>query len=55
MSELPLFGSPKPIETSFRPEAEIIVFSGDVVDFLAQLPDNSVALIMTSPPYNLFQ
>jgi len=53
MSELPLFGSPKPIETSFRPEAEIIVFSGDVVDFLAQLPDNSVALIMTSPPYNL--
>jgi adenine-specific DNA-methyltransferase len=53
MSELPLFGSAKPVETSFRPEAEIIVFSGDVVDFLAQLPDNSVALIMTSPPYNL--
>jgi adenine-specific DNA-methyltransferase len=53
MSELPLFRPIKPIETSFRPEAEIVVFSGDVVDFLAQVPDNSVALIVTSPPYNL--
>ena len=53
MSELPLFRSAKPIETSFRPEAEMVVFSGDVIDFLAQLPDNSVALIVTSPPYNL--
>ena len=53
MSELPLFRSAKPVETSFRPEAEIVVFSGDVVDFLAQIPDNSVALIVTSPPYNL--
>ena len=53
MSELPLFRSAKPIETSFRPEVEIVVFSGDVVDFLAQIPDNSVALIVTSPPYNL--
>jgi adenine-specific DNA-methyltransferase len=53
MSELPLFRSAKPIEASFRPEAEIVVFSGDVVDFLAQIPDNSVALIVTSPPYNL--
>jgi len=53
MSELPLFRSIKPIEKSFRPEAEIVIFSGDVTDFLAQIPDNSVALIVTSPPYNL--
>ncbi len=53
MSELPLFRSAIPIETSFRSEAEIVVFSGDVLDFLPQLPDNSVALIITSPPYNL--
>jgi len=52
-SELPLFRSAKAIETSFRPEAEIIVFTGDVMDFLAKLPANSVALIVTSPPYNL--
>jgi len=53
MSELPVRRSAKPIETRFRPEAEMVVFSGDAIDFLAQLPDNSVALIVTSPPYNL--
>ena len=53
MSELPLFRSAKPIETSFKSDAEIIIFSGDVSEFIAQVPDNSVALVMTSPPYNL--
>jgi len=43
----------KPIATSFRPEAEIVAFSGDVTDFLTQVPDNSVSLVVTSPPYNL--
>lgn len=53
MSELSLFRSAKPIETSFRPDAEIVVFSGDVSEFVTQVPDNSVALVVTSPPYNL--
>ncbi len=53
MSELPLFRSVKPIETSFKSDAEIIIFSGDVSEFVAQVPDNSVALVVTSPPYNL--
>lgn len=53
MSELPLFRSLKPIETSFKSSAEIVIFSGDVSEFVAQIPDNSVALIVTSPPYNL--
>lgn len=53
MSELPLFRSVKPIETSFKSDAEIIIFSGDVNEFVAQVPDNSVALVVTSPPYNL--
>ena len=53
MSELPLFRSAKPIETSFKSNAEIIIFSGDVNEFIAQVPDNSVALVVTSPPYNL--
>ncbi|MCX8051340.1 MAG: site-specific DNA-methyltransferase [Chlorobi bacterium] len=43
----------KSIETSFRPDAEIVLFSGDVGEFIAQVPDNSVALVVTSPPYNL--
>ena len=53
MSACPLFRSMKPIATSFRADAETVIFTGDVVDFLAQVPDNSVALIVTSPPYNL--
>lgn len=53
MSELPLFRSVKPIETSFKSDAEIIIFSGDVSEFVAQVPNNSVALVVTSPPYNL--
>ncbi len=44
---------PKPIESHFRPDAEIVLFSGDVSDFLAQIPDETIALIVTSPPYNL--
>ena len=53
MNELPLFSSLKSIETNFRPEAEIVLFSGDVNQFITQIPDNSITLILTSPPYNL--
>jgi len=41
------------IATHFEPESEIVIFSGDVTDFLTQIPDNSITLIVTSPPYNL--
>ncbi|ACL25125.1 DNA-methyltransferase [Chloroflexus aggregans] len=53
MRDVPLFRSIKPIETGFKPDAEIVLFSGDVSELLTQVPDNSVALIVTSPPYNL--
>lgn len=53
MSELPLFRSVKPIEMAFRPDAEIVIFPGDVGEFIAQVPDHSVSLVVTSPPYNL--
>ncbi|MGC9037018.1 MAG: DNA-methyltransferase, partial [Verrucomicrobiia bacterium] len=53
MSELPLFNSIKPIEMDFKPDAEVVIFAGDVKEFIAKIPDNSVALIVTSPPYNL--
>lgn len=49
---LPLFG-PKRIEDRFHPEAEIVLYHGDVSDFIATIPDNLVTLIVTSPPYNL--
>ncbi|RMG01988.1 MAG: site-specific DNA-methyltransferase, partial [Acidobacteria bacterium] len=53
MSESPLFRSIKPIETRFKTDAEIVLFPGDANEFLTQVPDNSVALVVTSPPYNL--
>lgn len=53
MNESSLFRSAKPIETAFKPDAEIIFFTGDVSEFVAQIPDNSIALVVTSPPYNL--
>ena len=53
MNSLPLFSGPKPIETTFRKDAELVIYTGDVHDFLAQIPDECVTLVVTSPPYNL--
>lgn len=50
---LPFFDSPKEIYPAFATDAEIILFHGDTNDFLDTLPDGSVKLIITSPPYNL--
>jgi len=50
---LPLFNTPKKIEDHFNPQADIVLYHGDVSDFVATVPDNSVSLIVTSPPYNL--
>lgn len=53
MENLPLLSNTKTIETVFKPEAEIVVLSGDAIEFTTQIPNNSIALIVTSPPYNL--
>ncbi len=48
-----LFEAPKKIENQFKPDAEVVLYHGDVRDFVVTIPDNSVKLIITSPPYNL--
>lgn len=53
MMNLPLFQAPKPIQDHFSPNAEIVIYQGDVNDLLTEIPDNTVGLIVTSPPYNL--
>ncbi len=53
MLNLPLFGSPKQIENHFSSNANIVLYHGDVSEFVTTIPDSSVALIITSPPYNL--
>lgn len=50
---LPLFDKPKQIKDNFDPQADIVLYQGDVENFVATIPDNSVSLIITSPPYNL--
>ncbi len=34
-------------------DAEVTVFTGDCLDFMGTIPDESVKLIVTSPPYNI--
>jgi len=49
---LPLFDVPM-IHTHFHPEAEIVLQTTNTLDFLRTLPDESVQLVVTSPPYNI--
>lgn len=41
------------IAERFDPGARIVLYKGDAADLLASLPDESVSLVITSPPYNL--
>jgi adenine-specific DNA-methyltransferase len=44
--------SPK-IYSSFRHDARAVVYEGSCLDLLAELPAESMQLIVTSPPYNI--
>ncbi|HNT75097.1 MAG TPA: site-specific DNA-methyltransferase [Anaerolineae bacterium] len=50
---LPFFETPKEIDNRYRADAEIILYSGDAKGFIATIPDKTVSLVVTSPPYNL--
>jgi len=41
------------ISPVFNKSADVILFTGDVKDFLDDIPDNFVNLVVTSPPYNI--
>ncbi|MBI5529021.1 MAG: site-specific DNA-methyltransferase [Deltaproteobacteria bacterium] len=41
------------IRAEFDINARAVVHQGDCLDFLKTIPDNSVQLIVTSPPYNI--
>ena len=43
----------KNIENHFNSNSEIVLYHGDANNLLHTLPDNSISLIVTSPPYNL--
>ncbi|MDI9530166.1 MAG: site-specific DNA-methyltransferase [Chloroflexota bacterium] len=45
--------SKKKISRRFTPDDEVVIYSGDTVDFLKTIPDEVFKLIVTSPPYNI--
>ena len=45
--------SPVSISKHYDPDAEVVFYEGDCMDILPQIEDNSIALVVTSPPYNL--
>jgi DNA modification methylase len=51
--KLPLFGVEHEIYEQFDPNARIVLYPGEAESFVRDLPDQSVKLIVTSPPYNL--
>ncbi|OQA23491.1 MAG: Modification methylase RsrI [Chloroflexi bacterium ADurb.Bin360] len=53
MTSLPLFGSVPDIRDRYKKNADVVFFCGDTNQFLRDLPDKEVKLIITSPPYNL--
>lgn len=52
MKPEPLFSPPK-IATRFDPSARVVLRTGDTLNFLRELPDRCVRLVVSSPPYNL--
>jgi adenine-specific DNA-methyltransferase len=42
-----------PVYDAWNPGQGHVIWDGDSVDLLAQMPDESVKLIITSPPYNI--
>ena len=41
------------IDTFFSVDNNASLYLGDCLDFLGQIPDASIQLVVTSPPYNL--
>jgi len=47
-----MFEYPK-ISGSFSISEQVVLFAGDCLDLLATIPDNTLQLVVTSPPYNI--
>lgn len=41
------------VHSIFKAKARAVVFEGDCVELLRSLPDGSIQLVVTSPPYNI--
>ena len=41
------------IANQFDLKEKIVLFNGDCIDLMRQIPDKSIQLVVTSPPYNI--
>lgn len=41
------------ITDKYNPKADVIFYEGNTIDLLCTIPDQSIQLVITSPPYNL--
>ncbi len=41
------------ISSHYDPKADVVLFQGDCLELLSQIPDESAQLVITSPPYNI--
>ena len=41
------------LQSTFKPDADAVVYKGDCQGLLRQIPDEAIQLIVTSPPYNV--
>jgi adenine-specific DNA-methyltransferase len=48
-----LLSHPHDIVEAFDPQARIVLHQGDSSAFIKRIPDEMIALVVTSPPYNL--
>lgn len=48
-----LFKKDIKISSNFNEKEQIVLHIGDSLDFLKTIPDNSISLVISSPPYNL--
>lgn len=48
-----LFGESIQLDEKYHPESKFVLFRGNVDDYLEDVPDGLVRLIITSPPYNI--
>lgn len=53
LSQFSLFGSGVPVLEQYHDDARVVLYPGETRDFLASIPDGSVKLMVTSPPYNV--
>lgn len=44
---------PPEIYNRFSPDADAVIFQGNCLELLRQVPDKTVQLVVTSPPYNI--